>query len=160
MAASDKNNLLKKIQREFSKASTVPTGRNEAELEKFSVASNVRTEKAWPTPNYSTFKRAAVASADADPTATPPDDAKLWDLQGYSGLHGYATFDGGTSPTVELELWAKDEENNQFFLVDGATVSANTEFRFAEAARSRKCFVRVAGLTGSPTSASLYCSAE
>lgn len=160
MAASDKNNLQKKILREYTKAGAVPVGRNEAELAKFSVCANVRTEKAWPTPNYGTFKRLAVTAADADPASSKPDDAKLFDLEGYSGIHGYALFDGGTSPTVELELWVKDEQNNEFFLAGAAIVPANVEFRFAEGARSRKCFVRVAGLTGSPTSVSLYCSAE
>lgn len=159
-AATDKNNLRNKVQREFTKAGTVEAGRNEAELEKFSVSRNVRVEAAWPVPNYSIFKRVAVDSADADPTATPPDEALLWDLAGYSGLHGYATFVAGTTPAADLELWAKDEQNNAFFYVDSVAIAPNAEFRFPEMVRSRKVFLRIAGILGSPTSLSLFCSAE
>lgn len=159
-AASDKNNLRKKVQREFTKAGTVDAGRNEAELEKFSVSRNVRVETAWPLPDYSVFKRLTVASADADPTVTPPDDGLLWDLAGYSGLHGYATFVAGTTPAADLELWVKDEQNNAFFYVDSVAIAPNAEFRFPEMARSRKVFLRVANIFGSPTSLSLFCAAE
>lgn len=157
---TDKNNLLRRVQREFSAGGVVESGRNDAEMRKFSVSSNVRCEQAWPRPNYGDLKRLAVTTADADPTSSPPNDGLLWDLEGYSGLHGYATFAGGTTPTVEVEVWARDEQNGAFFLVSAQIVPANTEFRFAEAARSRKVFLRVATLTGSPTSVSLYCSPE
>lgn len=158
-AATDKNNLRNKVQREFTKAGSVDVGRNEAELGKFSVSQNIRVEKAWPKPAYNVFAR-TVTSADADPTVTPPDAAQVWDLEGYSGLHGYVVFSGGTAPSVNIELWAKDEQNDAFFFVDAEVVSASAEFRFAEKVRSRKVFLRVTNILGSPTNATVRCSPE
>lgn len=161
MSKTDKNNLGTKLQREISAGGAVEKGRAQAELERFSLAGNVRTEKAWPKPNYSVFKRDAVTPADASPASTPPDDSKCWDLTGYSGLHGYAIFSGGTTPSVDLELWVKDEQNNAWFLAAfRPSIFANEELRFAEEVRGRKVFLRVAALSGAPTNVTLRCSPE
>lgn len=159
---TDKNRLGKRIQRETSAGSSVETGRTHAELDRLSASGNTRVEKAWPTPSYDTFVRNALTVADADnPAVSAPNDSACFNLDGYSGLHGYAAFAGGTSPSVDLELWAKDQENNAWFLVASApSINANEEFRFPEGVRSRKVFVRVAAIGGSPTNVSLRCSPE
>ena len=159
---TDKNRMGKRIQRETSANGKVDTGRSHAELNRLSATGNVRQEKAWPTPSYNTFVRNTLTVADTvSPATTGPDDSACFNLDGYSGLHGYAAFTGGTSPSVDLELWAKDQDNNAWFLVASEpSVNANEEFRFPEGARSRKVFLRVAAIGGSPTNVSLRCSPE
>jgi hypothetical protein len=141
------------------------SNRGDAELGKFSEAENVRVEKAWPTPSY-TFRRdvtfsALHASDSAGPNSTAPEGNNLWNLRGFSGMAGYVTFPDGTSPTVDLELWIFDETNSVYLLSEEAfAVGEKTLFRFPEATRSHKCFLRVAAHTGSPTSAIIRATGE
>lgn len=155
------NNLRKKSGFQANQASN----RGDAEIGKFSEAENVRVEKAWPTPAY-LFERSITfaalhASDSSGPNSTKPQGNNLWNLRGFSGLSGYVVFTGGTSPTVDLELWLLDETNGVYLRSDEVLAVGEKElFRFPESARSHKAFLRMASSSGSPTSAVIRATGE
>lgn len=137
-------------------------GRTSAEVEKFSVEKNVFVEVTVPTPNYGTYSiTQTTPGAELDPNASAPAIARIWDLSGYMGLHGYIDFTGGTIPTVALQLWALDQQNQNWFLVGAATgISEFEEFRFENKVRNRTVFVQISAESGSSTALTIHMSPE
>lgn len=128
--------------------------------EAFSTALNLRNEPTCANPDYAELVRAGITSADDSPNTTPPGAAG-WHLKGYWGLHGYLVFDGGTSPNADLQLWAHDPAQDNWFLVETkSAVDGLEEFHFNGKVRNRTVFLRVSAIAGSPTSVALHCSPE
>lgn len=126
----------------------------------FSKALNFRTERSCANPDYGTFRRQAVASADTAPNTAEP--AFGWDLKGYWGLHGYLEFDGGTSPSADLQLWARagDGRNEWYLVEEKSGVGEFEEFHFDGKIRNRQVALVVSALYGSPTNVDIICSPE
>lgn len=136
--------------------------RPNAEYDKFSESNNVLVEKVYPNPNYQLTRSYSGSSPLADedsPNTTAPSN--IWDMDGYSGLHGYLEFTGGTNPTADIELWCYDTRNKKWFYVSRVTaVGALKEFRFADAVRGRHCFFRLANISTDVTSVTLTATGE
>jgi hypothetical protein len=140
-------------------------GRNEFEWKKFTLSGNVPIELTVADPFYR-FTRTLTGTpptADAIPTgAVPPvSQATIWDLTGFAGLNCYVVITGGIGPTVSLELYCLDQQNNEWFKVGEAHgVASRTEVRFNEMVRGRTCFVRVLNIPAAVTEIKFYGTAE
>lgn len=132
-----------------------PQGHTQAAYEKFSDSGHVRVEKAYPDPCYNTWTRTKEGTTeDASPNeGSGVSDAQTWEMNGYAGISGYLLFAGGTTPSADLEVWAKDEENNVWMKAAAVLgLSSYDEFFFPSAVRSRKIFLRLRNIQGTPTS--------
>ena len=117
--------------------------RSDAEWDKFSLAGNVRTERAYAVSNMQ-FSRASIASDEPAPTTE-----NGFDLSGYAGLHGYLT--GAVGLTATVTLWVKDTQNSEWYSVGSvAGVVPLQEFRFADGVRGRTVFLQFTSITNGP----------
>lgn len=126
-----------------------------------STSHNVRVEKAFARPCFDKM-RTVLISGIGTSDVIPPAADKHWNGEGYSGLSGYIqNVDVGDAilptATVDLELWAYDKQNSNWFLVETkAAVLSNTQVRFEEAVRWRTVFVRVQNPQNSPINTKLF----
>ena len=96
-----------------------------------------------------TLAGSPVSDENSPVTSSPQEGpGTVFDMEGFAGLSGYVVFTGGTSPDCDIELWCKDNEQNDWFLVESkSTVGERQEVRFKDQARWRKCFLRVLNVT-------------
>lgn len=132
------------------------------QVNSYSADENVRVEQHVAHPNYKrkkTLAGSAPISDQANPNVTPPDPAEVWDLKGFRGGHGYVELDAAED--VDIELWARDQQNNKWFLVGTAVdVPSLREFRFSGGIRGRQIWIRLTNIGTSIASIALAFSPE
>ena len=135
------------------RASRTGVGRGSLEIEQYTEHGAVKTYPNCEPCNYD-HGRTGITANEADPTIA---SSVWWDFIGFKGVAGHLQFTGGTNPTADIVLWAKDTQNSK--LVKVATVSNvgdQEEFLFSNNVRGRWIVLQVIGLTGSPTSVDLH----
>lgn len=119
-----------------------------------STDDNMFVENTCAIPNYG-YTRTALSAVDS----TIPTDAPLWDLHGFMGLSGHVEFTGaGTSESVTVQLWGRDDQNNKDFLIaEVASLGHQDVFYFENKVRHHRCYLAVSALTlGGYTNINLY----
>ena len=137
------------------------------DINSYSDSYNKRVEIAYPAPCYRFRRTVTLANIGTSDVIPPPqEDSNVFIGEGFAGMSGYIDFRSGINEevpaaTVNVELWAKDDENNVWFLVDSQTgVGHRQELRFQDKVRWRKVFVKLSSPSGGAVAANLVLTGE
>ena len=150
----------KPCQNNLDNFSDVGAAVGRAKFTSISLAHNRRVEIAYARPCFDKKRTVTIANLGTSDVIPPPADK--WNGEGYSGMNGYIRLLDGSgdvipTATIDLELWAYDEQQNRWFRVETKQdVSTDQEVRFQDAVRWRKGFVRISDPQNAPITAEMF----